>query len=211
MKGGTAMSSLVVSKYSPIVNEQEVEFGDKSSPIWLLINPKYLADYRTIWTPILEVIQDKVYRQLRRRINSQSIFVKYAASDIGIIPNSWRASVIADEITLLKESILKYRPTILITFGAVAYELARRIVETKMETGPNYWNTVNLENEFEQAIAKFNINRTNQIPLPRRFKKPYEDDDLFSWDEDENYVREIGTKIADKVIENKDNLKIWIE
>ena len=209
------MSNLALNKYSPLVDRTKKESGDGSYPIWLLVNPKNPAVRYDIWAPILNEIQDNVYRKLHKRIDTENILIKNAVSDIGIVSNSsnCRASEVAEEIVTLRESILEHQPKILITFGIISYELVRRVFEIRPENGPKYWSTTNLGDEFERSIANFDINQTNRIPLIRRIMKngkSVEDHNYFSWEDNENYFREVGTKIADRIIENKDSLKIWI-
>ena len=209
------MSSLVLNKYSPLVDKMKQESGDKSDPIWLLVNPKYPAAIYDIWTPILYEIQDKVYRKLRARIDTNNIFIKEAVSDIGIVRTSSNSGVseVAKEEIRLRESVREYQPKVLITFGIITYELVRRVFDIRPEKGPKYWSTTNLGDEFERSIANFDINQTNMIPLPSRVKgdKFIEDHNYFSMNENEKYFRDVGAKIADRIIENKDSLKIWIE
>ncbi|EGW39542.1 hypothetical protein [Desulfosporosinus sp. OT] len=212
------LPNLKFDKYSPLVNRMEKESGDRSNPIWLLINPKYSSVRNDIWAPILEEIQDKVYRKLHTRIDSKKIFIKNTVSDIGIVPNTsnpWVTEVAeADEIVMLRDSIHKHQPKILITFGILTCEYVRRVFDIRPEKEPKYWSTTNLEDEFERSIANFDINQINRIPLPRRVIKSsnfIEDCNLASWEDSENYFRDIGTKIANRIIENKDRLKIWIE
>jgi len=192
------------------------ESEDRSYPIWLLVNPKYPAVRQDIWTPILDEIQDKVYRKLHTRINTENVFIKNAVSDIGIVPNTlnWWAAEVVKEIGMFRESVLEYKPKILITIGAFPYEFVRRVFEIKPEKGPKHWSTANLGDEFDRSIANFDINQTNRIPLLRRIitsGKFNEYRNYFSLKESENYFRDVGTKIANRIIENKDSLKIWIE
>ena len=79
------MSSLTFNKYIPLT---ERESGEKAYPIWLLINPKYPTVVHDIWRHVLDVIQDKVYRELHTRIDTTNIYVRSAVSDCGIVPNT---------------------------------------------------------------------------------------------------------------------------
>ena len=209
------LSNLVLNKYVPLVDKMMKESGDKSCPIWLLVNPKYPVVRDDIWNPILDKIQDAVYRKLRKRIDTRNIFIKNVSSDIGIVPNplNLRAVEITKEIAILRESVFENNPKILITFGKITYEFVRRVLEISPEEGPKYWSTANLGDEFERSITNFDINQTNKIPLPGRVVrggKSIKDREYSSWEDSENYFRDIGTKIADRIIENKDDLKIWI-
>ena len=210
------MPNLVRNNYLPLVDRMTKESGDRSYPIWLLVNPKYPTVIHDIWAPILYEIQDRVYRKLHLRIETSNIFIKNAVSDIGLVSNAAnsRAAEVAQEIVKLRENIREFQPKILITFGTILDEFVRRVFDLKPEKGPNYWSTTNLDDEFERSIATFDINQTNRIPLVRRLAKStkfIEDQNYFSWEDTESYFREVGTKLADRIIENKDNLKIWVE
>lgn len=192
------------------------ESGERSYPIWLLLNPKHPGVLRSIWTPILDEIQDKVYRKIETRIDTTNIFIRNTIDDSGKVPNTlnWWAAEVAKEIELFRESILEYKPKILISFGAFPFEFVRRIFNIKPEKGPKYWSNSNLNSEFERAIENFDINQTNRIPILRQVSvssKFEEDHRLSNLTDISNYFRNVGAKIADKIIENKDSLNIWIE
>ncbi|WP_235838936.1 hypothetical protein [Desulfosporosinus metallidurans] len=192
------------------------ESGERSYPIWLLLNPKHPVVLRSIWTPILDEIQDKVYRKIETRIDTTNIFIRNTIDDSGKVPNTlnWWAAEVAKEIELFRESILEYKPKILISFGAFPFEFVRRIFNIKPEKGPKYWSNSNLNSEFERAIENFDINQTNRIPILRQVSvssKFEEDHRLSNLTDISNYFRNVGAKIADKIIENKDSLNIWIE
>ena len=206
------MSSLLLNKCSPLDDKMKKEPENTSYPIWLVVNPKYPAVRNDIWTPILDEIQDKVYRTLHIRIDTETIFIKNAVSDLGILPYTlnWWAVELDKEIVMFRESVLKHQPKILFTIGAFPYEFVRRAYEIKPIKGPKYWSNANLEDEFEQSIANFDINLTNRIPLLRRVITSG-NRNYASLKKCENYFHDVGTKIADKILKNKENLKIWIE
>jgi len=205
MKGGIHMSSLVLNNYSTFDNRMNTESGNISCPIWLLVNPKYPSDIYDIWALIMYEIQDKVYRKLHSRIESRNIFIKNVVSDIGRVPTSIEEEV-AKEIVMLRESVLNHQPKLLITFGTITNEFVRRVFDIGPEKGPKYWSTSNIGNEFDQSIANFDITRTNWIPIIRRVTKS----NKHFWEDSETYYHTVATKIADRIIENKDSLKIWI-
>jgi len=202
------LSSLVLNNYSTFVDRMKKESGDRSCPIWLLVNPKYPADIYDICALIMYEIQDKVYRKLHARIDSRNIFIKNAVSDIGRVPNTSIEAEVAKEIVMLRESVLEHQPKLLITFGTITNEFVRRVFDIRPENGPKYWSTSNLGDEFERSIANFDITRTNWIPLIRRVTKSGKN--IKDWEDSENYYHDVATKIADRIIENKDSLKIWI-
>ena len=192
------------------------ESGERSYPIWLLLNPKHPGVRRSIWAPILDEIQDKVYRKIETRIDTTNLFIRNTINDSGKVPNTlnWWAAEVAKEIELFRESILEYKPKILISFGAFPFEFARRVFNIQPEKGPKYWSNSNLNSEFEKAIENFNINQTNRIPLLRQVSASSrfaEDQSHSNRTDISNYFRDVGAKMADKIIENKDSLDIWIE
>ena len=217
MKGGIRLSSLVLDEYSQLlVDGIKNKPGVMSSPIWLLANPNYSAARRHIWTPILEEIQDRVYRKLYARIDTENIYIKNVASDIGIVSNSRNCGTEerTKEILMFRKIVRECQPKIIITFGNITYEFVRRVFELRPENGPQYWSSTNLGNEFERSISDFDINRINVIPIHCRVMKSgklFGDRNNSSWRDFENYFHDIGSKIADRIIENKDSLKIWIK
>ena len=210
-------NNLLLNNDFPPMDQIQDEFGEKSSPLWLIINPNYLEVRYDIWLPILEVVQEQIFRKLKQRIDSQKIYTKYALSDIGLASGRIQHPGKKEELSTLKENISVYQPKLLITFGSMSYELINRLCAKETangaESGSRYWSTADLVSEFEQAIKTFDISRTNKIPLPRRVitsVKPAEDYDTY-WQECQGYFLEVGKKIAERIIENKDELNIWIE
>lgn len=210
-KVGSDLSSLTHSEDILLNNRQKREWGEKTYPIWLLFNPKHPAVRHHIWTPILSVIQDNVFRKLRTRIDTSNIYIRYAVSDSGIVPNTqnWWDTKVDREINEFRELADEYEPRLLISFGAFPYEFVRRVYTIKPEKGPKYWGTTNLGDEFTKSIDNFDINRTNRIPLLRRIvaSGKFVEDPFYS----ENYFEYAGTKISERIIENKERLDIWME
>ncbi len=206
------MSSLTLNNYIAQVENMKREWGDRAYPIWLLVNPKHPSVRHNIWIPILAEVQDRVYREIHTRVDTTNLYIRNVVSDCRMVPNTlnWWGAEVATEIELFRELILEYKPKLLISFGAFPYEFMRRVYEIKPEKGPKYWCNSFLDNEFGNAIENFDINNTNMVPLLRRVMsggKFIEDHNCFC----ENYFHNIGTKIAEKLIENKDSLNIWID
>ncbi|EGW39543.1 MULTISPECIES: hypothetical protein [unclassified Desulfosporosinus] len=206
------MSSLPLNKYIPLDKKVKRESGDRANPIWLVVNPKHPAVRHNIWTPALAEIQDKVYREIHTRIDTTNIYIRNAVSNSAIVPNTlnWWGAEVAKEIEEFREIVLEHKPKLLISFGAFPFEFLRRVYEIKPEKGPKYWGTSNLGDEFGRSIENFDINKTNRIPLLRRVissGKFIEDHNYYG----QNYFHYVGTKIAEKIIENKESLNIWIE
>lgn len=192
------------------------ESGIRTYPIWLLVNPKYPAVRYDIWRPVLDEIQDRVFRELQTRIDTTNIYMKSAVDDIGIVPNTlnWWAKDVAKEIELFREIVHEHKPKMLFTFGAFPFEFARRVFEVKPEKGPKAWSTIILRNEFEKSMENFDISKTNVIPLLRRVvatDKLIETRNYLSLTDRETYFQHVGSEIADIIIKNRDNMDIWIK
>jgi len=192
------------------------ELGERTYPIWLLINPKYPAVRHDIWRPILDEIQDRVFRELYTRIDTSNIYIRSAVSDGGIVPNTlnWWGKEVAKEIDFYRGIIQEHKPKMLISFGAFPFEFARRVFEVKPEKGPKAWSSSILKDEFDNAMENFDIHRTNRIPLLRRVitnNSRVENRSILSKNEREAYFQHVGSKLAEKIIENKDQLDIWIK
>ncbi|MDR3584770.1 MAG: hypothetical protein P4L59_05525 [Desulfosporosinus sp.] len=206
------MSNLTINNPTPMDATIKRETGERTFPIWLIINPKHPAVLHHIWTPILAEIQDKVYRETHTRMDTSNIYIRAAVGNCDLVPSklNWWGTEIAQEIETFKEIVFEHQPKLLISFGAFPFEFLRRVYEIKPEKVPRYWGTSNLGDEFRASIENFKATKTNRIPLLRRVissGKLIGDHDSFI----ENYFHYVGTKIAEKIIENKDRLKIWIE
>ena len=206
------MANLIRRNYLSQTEKAKRDIGDKSYPIWLLVNPKYPAVRHQIWTPVLAEIQDKVYREIQTRIDTTNLYIRNAVVDSGIVPNTlnWWGIEVGEEIEIFRELVLEHKPKVIITFGAFPHEFLRRVFKIKPEKGPVYWGNAILGEEFAKAIKNFDINKINRLPLLHRVNagtKFIENHNYFG----ENYFRYVGIKIAEKIIENKDELKIWID
>lgn len=192
------------------------ELGKRTYPIWLIINPKYPAVRHDIWRPVLDEIQDRVFREFQTRIEASDIYIRSAVNDGGIVPNTlnWWGREVAKEIEVYREIVQEHKPKMIISFGAFPYEFTRRVFEVKPEKGPKAWSSSIIQDEFEKAIEGFDINQINRIPLLRRViatDKFIENRNFLSRTDRETYFQHVGAKIAEKIIENKDNLDIWIK
>jgi len=192
------------------------ELGKRTYPIWLIINPKYPAVRHDIWRPVLDEIQDRVFREFQTRIETSDIYIRSAVNDGGIVPNTlnWWGREVAKEIEFYRELVQEHKPKMIISFGAFPYEFTRRVFEVKPEKGPKAWSSSIIQDEFEKAIENFDVNQVNRIPLLRRViatDKFIENRNFLSRTDRETYFQHVGAKIAEKIIENRENMDIWIK
>lgn len=207
------MSGFTKDKYVPLVDRDS---GDITYPIWLLVNPKYLSVVNDIWKHVLDEIQDKAYREIHDRIDTSNIYIRSVVSDCGVVPNTlnWWGHEVALEIKLLKELVAEHKPKMMVSFGAFPFEFLRRVFEITPEKGPKYWSSSIIRDEFDKSLANFDVNETNMIPLLRRVNdsdKFIETRNYFDGNDREQYFRHVGTKIAERIIENKGSLNVWMK
>jgi len=207
------------------------EVGDRNSEIWLLgdsnpknwqtvletpLDPRHPARH-SIWTPVLEIIQDRVFRENRSRVDTSSIYIRNAIEDPAGKPRSnsikWE-TIVERELQGFQEVVRGCQPKILFSFGAFAFEFARRAFGEEPKRSHNYWGARNLGHEFRQRVDQFDLNATNLLPLLHVsiargwFIQSHE---YFSGQEGGNYFEFVGNRIAQTLMEHGDRLKVWIE
>jgi hypothetical protein len=205
------------------------ECGDKNFPIWLLgdsepenwssvlntpLDPRHPIRHN-IWTSVLDVIQDKVYRDIRNRLDTSTLYIRNAVGDKNTKPgaseDNWSVTA-NNELEIYKNLINEHNPMIILSFGAFAFEFARRSLgENHRKYG--YWDTKKLGDEFCSRVDKFDCNKTNIIPMLHRsiaggkFMVSHE---YFCKQQRANYFDFTGNKIAELIIKNKESLKVFI-
>jgi len=207
------------------------ETGDRNSEIWLLgdsnpknwqailetpFDPRHPARH-SIWTPVLEAIQDRVFRECRSRVDTSSIYVRNAIEDPANKPSprniEWGIGV-EREVQGFQEIVREYRPKILFSFGAFSFEFARRALDQEPKRSYGYWGARRLGHEFRQRISQFDLNAINLLPLLHvsiargRFIQSH---DYFCGQEGANYFEFVGNHVAQRLIEHHGKLRVWIE
>lgn len=206
------------------------ECGDKKSRIWLLgdsepenwqdqLNTPFDSRHpirHNIWTSILEIVQDEVYRKLRERLDTKDIYIRNAIGDTAIKPKNnqkeWNENV-EYELNSLKSLINENKPIFIFSFGSFAYEFGRRAIGDMPCRTFGYWDTYNLGDEFRTRINGFSIDNTNLLPLLHRSiagGKFLQSHDYFCRSTGANYFDYVGKEVADIIIKNRDSLRIWI-
>ena len=166
---------------------------------------------------MLEVIQDRTFRESRSRVDTSCIYIRNAIEDPAGKPSSnsieWE-TVVETELQGFQEIVREYQPQILFSFGAFAFEFARRSLDEEPPRSHSYWGARRLGHEFRQRVNRFDLNVTNLLPLLHvsiargRFIQSHE---YFCGQEGGNYFEYVGSRIAQKLIEHHDRLKVWIE
>jgi hypothetical protein len=203
--------------------------GRLACPIWLLgdSNPKQWEakldapfDPRhpvrhNIWTSVLDVAQDAVYRARQLRIDASAIYIRNALADSALRPGAseveWSSRVL-QEATELSELIRRYKPVLLISFGAFAFEFARRATNEAPPRSFRFWGARQIGVEHRSRTESFNSDRTNIIPLLHRsiaggrFLESHRE---FCGNAAANYFIEAGEGLAKLVL--KSELAVWRE
>ena len=206
------------------------ESGDKHFPIWLVgdSNTKNWADQlgtpldprhpaiHNIWTPILDVIQDKVYRDSHLRIDASKLYIRNAIECATDKPDrrekDWSEKN-QNKIKELNVLLRKYQPAFLFSFGSFSYEFCRRAMGEIPHHPFQYWTTKRLGEGFREKIFNFQINQTNIIPLlhatiARRYF--IISHNYYCGYENANYFNYVGNNIAEIMLAHQQELKIWI-
>lgn len=206
------------------------EAGDTDFPIWLLgdSNPRRWQDLlsgpfdarhpvrHNIWTSVLEEIQDIIYRLTRSRLDTSTLYIRNAVDDPSIkpLPNEivWRPDVEL-EAKEFRRLVQSHQPVIVICFGAFAFEFARRALSDGVHRSHGYWRTERLGAEFRQSIQEFSVPGINILPLLHRsisgghFLVSH---DRYCGFRGANYFQFVGSQIANKLLEHKKELHIWL-
>jgi hypothetical protein len=113
----------------------------------------------------------------------------------------------------LQNLIQLNQPKMLFSFGAFSFEFARRTLAQEPQRSHSYWGAKRLGEEFKTRIAQFEPSTTNLLPLLHvsiargRFIQSHE---YFCGQKGANYFEFVGGQIAQKLIEHRDKLDVWI-
>ena len=209
----------------------ELESGNENSAIWLIgdssppnwkeslkgpLDSRHPARHN-IWTPVLEGIQKQVFLGDRRRVDDSHLYVRNAVHDPQDKPSNgdveW-GSALSAETEGFGKLLGTFAPTLVFTFGAFAFEFARRSLDEKPSRNIRYWTTTRLGAEFRRTVEEFNPQVSNIFPLLHasiargRFLESHE---YFTGDPEGNYFDYVGKKIGTLLLEHRDTLNVWLE
>ena len=209
----------------------EQESGNRDFPLWLIgdsnpsswqSEPALPLDPRrrtrhSIWTPILDVIQDRVYRSAGLRLDTTAVYVRNALQDKASKPlqmnREWGPAV--DEAVLnLRKLIDQHRPVMLFCFGAFAFEFARRAVGERETHNWGYWGARRLGAEFRERVTNFEPGGVNTFPLLHRVisgSKYMESHEHFCGQKGADYYELVGSALAETMLQYRLPLPIWID
>jgi len=164
-----------------------------------------------IWTSILDSLQDKLFRQKKRRFNTSRLYIRNAL-DIPLAISTPEQQLQARE--KLSNLINKYKPQIVLTLGVYAFLSTSLATGQPFQTPPN--TTKLLGQQFRSSINNYSGRQTNVIPLLHvsiargKFLEAHR---YFIGDDSEehdNYFNYVGEKLADLLLNSFSNEQIWI-
>ncbi len=213
------------------------EIGDRNSPIYLLgdSNPKSeLPDQKghngddplapldrrhptrhNIWTPILDVVQRRVFVAFKGRLDDSGLYIRNAVED----PKD-RVDAIARnrEIGLLRDLLVEYKPPLLVAFGRFSFEFALHALQEKLTPADSWttWHVKSLADQFSRTMSTLTSseglgrpNSVNVIPLlhavgARQFRYCHREFSLGTG----NYFEYAGEQIAAVLIKNRNHARL---
>jgi len=207
------------------------EAGDKHAPIWLLgdsnprnwsevlivpLDPRHAARHN-IWTPIIDASQDRLFRSIRQRIDTTKMYVRNAIEAPDTKPDGasvkWQRAV-EDELEAFSQDLAAHQPPLLFSFGAFSFEFARRCLCETPARKFAHWGARELGEQFRDAIAAFDPQRVNLLPLLHatiargRFIQSHEQ---FAARKGANYFEVVADALAAVLARHRASLPIWIE
>lgn len=208
----------------------DAEVGNRDFPLWLIgdsnppqwesrlltpLDPRHPVRHN-IWTPILDVIQDRVYRKSRLRVDTSTLYIRNAVVDPATKPTpagrQWGASA-QSALSGLGKLIQTHKPALLFCFGAFVFEFVRRAGGEGEQHNYGHWSAISLGDEFRRRIKVFDPARTNFIPLLHRVVsggKFIESQEHFCGQKGANYFEVVGGTLAATLLQHRDQLPIWI-
>ncbi len=209
----------------------ERESGSKDFPIWLLgdsppsrwkdrltepLDPKHPARHN-IWTPVIDRIQECVFRDAYLRVDTSRLYVRNALANAEDKPEG-KAEDWGDlhrETREFGDLLKAHRPALVFPFGAFAFEFANRSLARDTEKAYGHWGAKGLGEEFRRRVCDFSPDCINILPLLHisisqgRFLESHE---YFTAEEEEdNYFYYVGDGIAKLLLQHRDVLQIWAE
>lgn len=207
--------------------------GEPRFPVWLIadsepknwhsllatpLDPRHPARH-SIWTSVLHYMQDALYRKAKLRFDERQLFIRNAVKDPDSKPDGemedW-ASELQEQAYQLGETFATFNPRVVLTFGAFAFEFARRAQDEEPSQHFTYWTTERLGQQFSRRISNYDMSKTNIVPLLHvsisrsRFLQSH---DHFVGDRMEkpvNYFEYAGTELANLFLTKLIDEPVWI-
>ena len=182
------------------------------------LDPRHPARH-SIWTSVLDYMQEALYKQENRRFASDRLHITNAVREPDSRPIAtaidWSASL-RERNRALGEKLSCFKPKVVLTFGAFAFEFVRRACGEGLSFPFGYWNTKRLGEEFKKRLALYGPQLINVLPLLHvsisrgRFLKSHSHFVGEVGKEPANYFEFVGIELARLFLAKCKNLPIWV-
>jgi hypothetical protein len=206
------------------------EHGCRDNPIWLIgdSNPRdekgvrYPLDPRhptrhSIWTPILDVIQETVYPlRLNARGNESGEGALYVRNAVQKPSHRLQVDKVTEQLIELRSLANLHRPVLVITFGRFAFHMCQRALESTVREVDaatlNKWHATTVEMLRQEFSTRVMDDRRTIVPLlhqivARSFN--YAHDNFNNDPNNKNYFVYTGTEIGRRLLAYHLNNSIW--
>ena len=192
---------------------------DSSPPNWLEsldepLDSRHPARHN-IWTPVLEGIQRQVFLGDRRRVDDSRLYVRNAVHFQEDKPPAtmWIGIEALGEMEEFGRLVGIYGPILVLTFGAFAFEFARRSLGGDPRRRFSYWTTKRLGAGVQTDRRRIQSPRAKRLPLLHvsialHFLTSHEH---FTGESKGNYFDFVGREVGTLLLEYKDTLDVWVE
>lgn len=207
--------------------------GDPRFSVWLIadsepkhwqgllltpLDPRHPARH-SIWTSVLDYMQETLYRQEKRRFASDQVYITNAIKNQDSKPVAmapvWPAGI-QENIRSLGADLSHYRPKVVLTFGAFAFEFVRRACGEEASFPFGHWTTKRLGEQFKKRVRTYDSARFNVLPLLHvsisrgRFLEGHRYFVGEEGKEPANYFEFAGSELAILLLRYCDKLPIWV-
>jgi hypothetical protein len=204
-------------------------FGNQGSPVWFMgdsppekwkdrllypLDPKHPTRH-SIWTPIENYCQRRLYEKAALRLDTDKFFIMNAVENASEKPakrEDWGA--LEGRIGVLKKQMAKYRPVVVLTFGSFAFELLRRVTDEEPQS-IRQWGCREMGEEFVRRLDAWRGEKTNILPLLHvtisrgKFLDAHR---LYCGESGyKNYFEYVGEKISELFMEKLAAHDLWSE
>jgi hypothetical protein len=134
--------------------------GDSNPAKWechleTALDPRHPTRH-SIWTPVLDEIQNHVFLNAAQRIGSSNLYIRNAIDDAADKPeptmSAWPS--LDKNIRAFAKDYEEHRPKLILSFGAFSFEFCRRAITPPICLGPlrsiRHWGLKRLADEFHE-------------------------------------------------------------
>ena len=182
------------------------------------LDPRHPARH-SIWTSVLNYVQETLYTHDRRRFATDTLYIINAVKNPDDKPKAtdvdWPDGL-QKKTHSLRDRLLNFKPKIIITFGAFSFEFVRRACDNEFAVPFGKWSSKRLGEEFKKRVELYEPSRINILPLLHvsisrgRFLESHRDFVGEGGKEPANYFEFVGTKLASLFLKEAEKLPIWI-